>query len=63
MKKETGLLLAGSIGLILGLTIYGVRRFWMKKEQEYDDYYNDYHRHFEKIPPQELSDGIEYLSV
>ena len=28
MKKETGILLAGSVGVILGLGIFGIKKFF-----------------------------------
>ena len=63
MKTETGILLAGSIGLLVGLGIYGFRRFMSKKHNEYNDYYSDFHRHFEKHHREEGPHGIEYLSM
>jgi len=63
MKKETGIILAGSLGLIIGLGIFGVRRFLLKKTKEYNDYYSDFHRHFEKKPADENHDGIEFLAM
>jgi TM2 domain-containing membrane protein YozV len=38
MRKETGILLAGSLGLIFGLGFFGVRKFLLKKSKEYNDY-------------------------
>ena len=63
MKKETGILLAGTIGVIIGLTIFGVRKFLAKKRKEYDDYYLDFHRHFERGDYEDSNDGIEFLAV
>ncbi len=63
MKKETGILLAGSLGLIIGLGVFGVRRFFLKKAKEYHDYYSDFHRHFDRNPDDENPDGIEYLAM
>ncbi len=63
MRKETGILLAGSLGLIIGLTIFGVRRFLIKKSKEYDDYYADFHRHFERKRKDDPNDGVEFLAV
>ena len=62
MRKETGLILAGSLGIIIGLGIFGVRRFLLKKAKDYNDYYHDFHRHFEK-KSEENNDGIEFLAM
>lgn len=63
MKKETGILLAGSVGVILGLGIFGIKKFFSRKHQEYHDYYSDFHRHFEKKKKDEGNDGVEYLAM
>lgn len=63
MKTETGILIAGSLGVIIGLGIFGVRKFLLKKTKEYNDYYSDFHRHFEKKSADENHDGIEYLAM
>ena len=63
MKKEQGILLAGTIGVVIGLTLFGIRKFISKKRKEYDDYYQDFHRHFEKKNLEESNDGIEFLAV
>ena len=63
MKKETGILLAGSLGLLIGFGIFGVRRFFLKKSREYNDYYSDFHRHFEKKKKDDGNHGVEYLAM
>ena len=63
MKKETGILLAGSLGLLIGFGIFGVRRFFLKKSREYNDYYSDFHRHFDRKAQDENHDGIEFLAM
>ena len=63
MKKETGIILAGSVGVIIGLTLFGVRKFLIKKRKEYDDYYADFHRHFERKHKDDTNDGVEFLAV
>lgn len=62
MKKETGILLAGSLGIIIGLGIYGFRMLKSRKHNDYDDYYSDFHRNFEKRYREECLHGIEFLS-
>ncbi|KIA90099.1 hypothetical protein [Kaistella jeonii] len=63
MRKETGILLAGSLGLLIGLGIFGVRKFLLKKSKEYNDYYSDFHRHFDKKHQEENPDGVEFLAM
>lgn len=63
MRKETGIILAGSVGLIIGLTLFGVRKYLSKKRREYDDYYADFHRHFECRKKDDSNDGVEFLAV
>lgn len=63
MRKETGLILAGSVGLIIGLTIFGVRKFLQRKSREYDEYYADFHRHFERKINDDANDDVEFLAV
>ena len=63
MRKETGIILAGSVGLLIGLTIFGVRKFLLKKSREYDEYYADFHRHFERKNKEDTNDGVEFLAV
>ncbi|MDQ0475882.1 MULTISPECIES: hypothetical protein [Chryseobacterium] len=63
MRKETGIILAGSVGVLIGLTLFGVRKFLLKKSKEYDEYYADFHRHFERKNKDEANDGVEFLAV
>lgn len=63
MKKETGILLAGSMGVIIGLGIFGLRKFLSKKHKDYHDYYSDFHRHFEKKNKDEGNHGVEFLAM
>lgn len=63
MKKEVNIILAGSLGIILGIGLFGLRKFLKKKSQDYDDYYADFHRHFVKQPKDDGNDGIEFLAV
>lgn len=63
MKTGTGIILAGTVGIIIGLGIYGFRRMMRKKGREYDDYYSDFHRHFDKRYRDEAHHGVEYLSA
>ncbi|MGZ5187973.1 MAG: hypothetical protein ACXWB5_00895 [Kaistella sp.] len=63
MKKETGILLAGSVGVIIGLGIFGIKKFLTKKHRDYNDYYSDFHRHFEKRYRDEGHHGVEYLAM
>jgi len=47
MKRETGILVASSLGLLVGLGVYGFKLFLNKKDTDYKAYYGDYHRHFD----------------
>lgn len=62
MKKETGILLAGSMGIIIGLGIFGLKKFLSKRKNAYHDYYSDFHRHFER-ESDEGNHGIEFFAV
>lgn len=63
MKRETGIILASSFGILIGLGIYGVRRFLSRKQKEYQEYYSDFHRNFERYPEDINNDGIEFLAM
>ncbi len=62
MKKEAGILFAGSVGIIIGLGIFGLKRFLSKRKNTYDDYYSDFHRHFER-ENDEGNHGIEFFAM
>lgn len=63
MKKQHGILLAGVFGLILGLGYFGLRKYMDGADTDYEDYYSDFHRHFEKRYRAEASEGIELLAM
>ena len=63
MRKETGIIVAGGMGLLIGLTIFGIRKFLLKKSREYDEYYADFHRHFERKLKDDSNDCVEFLAV
>lgn len=63
MKRETGILLAGSLGVIVGLGIIGFKRFLIIKHREYADYYEDFHRHFDSRYKEEPHHGVEFLAM
>lgn len=63
MKKETGILLAGTLSLITVLGIIGLRKYLDRKRKNYDDYYSDFHRHFERRYRTDDHHGIEFLSM
>ena len=63
MRKETGVLLAGSLGVLVGLGIFGVKKFFAKRHKDYHDYYSDFHRHFEKRYRDDGHHGVEYLAM
>jgi hypothetical protein len=63
MKKETGILLAGGVGILIGLSIFRIRKFLLKKHKDYNDYYLDFHRHFDKKYRDEGNHGIEFFAM
>ncbi len=63
MKKETGILFAAGAGLFAALGLIFLRRFLNTKHKEYDEYYSDFHRHFDKNDHHEEHHGIEFLSL
>ncbi|MCC2591252.1 hypothetical protein [Chryseobacterium sp. MFBS3-17] len=63
MKNGSEIVLAASLGVLIGLGIYGFKRFFKKRNQDYDDYYSDFHRHFDKRYREETAHGVEYLSM
>ena len=54
MRKETAIILAGS---------FGIRKFISIKSQAYNDYYSDFHRHFDIKSSDNNPDGIEFLAM
>lgn len=63
MKKDTGILLAGGMGVIVGLGIYGLRWFLSKKHIKYQEHYADYHRNFESRYSDIDHHGVEFLAM
>ena len=63
MKTQLGILLAGSAGLLIGISIFGFRQFLKNKSREYDDYYDDFHCHFVKFTRDDDTEGVEFLAV
>jgi hypothetical protein len=63
MKKDTGILLAGGLGVLVGLGLYGFKWFTTKKHTEYDDYYSDFHRHFDRRYRDDFHHGVEYFAM
>ena len=62
MNKRT-ILVAGGFGLIIGLGLLGFRKFMMNKNRDYDDYYADFHRHFDQTKGEDPNDGVELMGV
>lgn len=64
MRKETGILLAGSLGVVVGLGIFGIKKFLAKKHKDYQDYYSDFHCHFSKNKYKDDGHhGVEFLAM
>ncbi|WP_143883105.1 hypothetical protein [Chryseobacterium binzhouense] len=62
MKKEVGVLLAGGVGLLAVLSFFGVKKILSKKNRKYNDYYSDYHRHFDNKNSDD-DHGIEFYAL
>ena len=62
MKKEAGILLAGSIGFSAALSFIGIKKILQRKQKKYNDYYADHHRHFHKENADE-EHGVEYFAM
>lgn len=63
MNKQQGILLASAFGLILGLGYFGLKKYLGRTDKDYDDYYSDFHRHFENRYRADASEGIEFLGM
>ena len=61
MKKEVGVLLASGVGLLAVLSFLSVKKILSKKHKKYNEYYSDYHRHFDKRGDEE-DHGIEFYA-
>lgn len=59
---KTEILVAGTLGVLIAVGILGVRRYLRKKGEAYNDYYSDFHRHFEKRSPRH-SDEEAYFAM
>lgn len=62
MRKELGIILAGTAGLAVTLGILGLRRFLNRKNRQYLTDYSDYHGHF-RMQNTEDHHGIEYWAL
>ena len=63
MKKETGIIIAAGVGFLAVLGLLAIRKYLSGNDEEYYDYYSDFHRHFDKRYRNEDHHGIEYLSI
>lgn len=63
MKKETGILLASAVGFFTVMGIVSLKKILKFKSKKYEDYYSDFHRHFEKRYRPEEHHGVEFLSM
>lgn len=62
MKKETTILMAGSLGLFAVLGFLALKKFLNNKKYKLS--YEDYHRHFESLQDDQTEDdGIEYYAM
>ncbi|KPH11926.1 hypothetical protein [Chryseobacterium sp. ERMR1:04] len=63
MKKEVGVILAGSVGLLAVLSFIGIKKVLGKKNKQYSDSYSDYHRHFDGKNQDDEYHGIEFYAL
>ena len=63
MKKEVGVLLAGSVGLLAVLSFIGIKKILDKKNKKYSDSYSDYHRHFDGKDHEDEYHGVEFYAL
>lgn len=63
MKKEVGVILAGSVGLLAVLSFIGIKKVLGKKNKKYSDSYSDYHRHFDGKNQDDEYHGIEFYAL
>lgn len=63
MKKETGIIIAAGIGFLAVIGMIGLRKFLNRKSDDYDEYYSDFHRHFERRYRHDDHHGVEYLGM
>lgn len=61
--NKTTIIVASTLGVIIGFGILGIRRYLIKKGKEYDDYYSDFHQHFDHSRREDFNEGIEFLAV
>ncbi|WP_312090489.1 hypothetical protein [Chryseobacterium sp.] len=62
MRKEVAVLLAGGVGLLTVLSFLSVKKILSKKNKKYNDYYSDYHRHFDENNSDD-DHGIEFFAL
>jgi len=62
MKREVGILLAGGVGLLAVLGILGFKKILSNKQKKYNEYYSDYHRHFDNSNADD-DHGIEFFAM
>ena len=60
MKKEQGVLIAGIFGFAVVIGFIALKKFL--NGSEYEDYYDDFHRHFIQ-DDQDENHGIEFLAM
>ena len=63
MKQAEKIILAGGVSLLTVLGIIGILKFFDRKHRKYNEYYSDFHRHFENSKDYDDSHGVEFLSM
>lgn len=59
MKKIGNVLCFGILGFFAVLGFVSLKKYL--KDKQYEEEYDDYHRHFTNIPKKNDTHGIEYL--
>ena len=63
MKKETGIILAGTVGFLTVIGIIGLKKIIKSKHKKYEECYSDFHRNLQKRYKADEHHGVEFLSM
>ena len=63
MKKETGIILASTVGFLTVMGIIGLKKIIKSKHKKYEEYYSDFHRNLQKRYKADEHHGVEFLSM
>ena len=63
MKKEAGIILAGTVGFLTVVGIVGLQKILKSRKKKYDEEYSDFHRNLKKRYCSDDHHGVEFLSM